>query len=129
MIGSMSVFASTTVPAEGWVARLRQQLSSGQARVDGHATIHGRDTIKIVFADNSNTYYIAADGSYAPVEESSGTPTDNTGITTLVFHTYEQLPASRNGDLLSLTARHPTAKVDSSLSDFRAALTRLFANG
>jgi len=106
---------------------LRQQLASGQARVDGHATIDGRDTIKIVLAYISTTSYVAADGSYAPVEQVEGvTPTGKVGTTTMVYHAYQELPASGNGDLLSLTARHPTATVDNSPAGYRAAIARLF---
>ena len=52
-----------------------------------------------------------------------------TGMTTLLFHAYQQLPASGNDDVLSLPAQHPTATVRSSLSADRAANARLFLDG
>jgi hypothetical protein len=112
----------------GFAKQVRGLLTSGRAHVDGHATIDGKDTIKIVFA-GANTYYVAADGTFAPVELINGRPTDRDGVTTTVFHAYERLPATGHSDLLSLTARHPTAKVDTSLSGYRAAINRLFPNG
>ena len=99
--------------------RVRGLLTSGQARVAGRATVDGKETIEIV--SGTNTYYIAADGSYAPVELINGTPTDKAGMTTFAFRVYEQLPAADTGDLLSLTARYPNAQVDNSLADFRVA--------
>jgi len=109
--------------------QVRALLTSGKAHVAGHATVDGRDTIKIVFSHGSNTYYVAADGSYAPVELVSGRPSDKTGVTTFVFHTYEQLSGSGEGNLLSLTARHPSAAVVYSLAGYRAATNRLFPDG
>jgi hypothetical protein len=117
--------------------QVRGLLTSGRAHVAGHATIDGKDTIKIVFADRvfgsrapvRNTYYVAADGTYAPVELISGRPTDNDGMSTFLFHAYERLPASGHSDLLSLTAQHPTAKVEDSLAGYRKAINRLFPNG
>jgi hypothetical protein len=85
--------------------QVRGLLTSGRARVDGRATIDGRDTIKIVFT-RVETYYVAADGTYAPVELISGRPTDKNGMTT-VFQAYEELPGSSHGNLLSLTAPSP----------------------
>jgi hypothetical protein len=46
-----------------------------------------------------------------------------------VYHTFEYLPAAGNAGLLSLTVQHPSARIDTSLSDFRAADNRLFPNG
>jgi hypothetical protein len=47
-------------------------------------------------------------------------------MTTTAFHAYEELPGSGNGDLLSLTARHPSAAVVYSVYGYRAANNRLF---
>jgi hypothetical protein len=109
--------------------QVRGLLTSGRARVDGRATIDGRDTIKIVFTRAAETYYVAADGTYAPVELISGRPTDKNGTTTTVFQAYEELPGSSHGYLLSLTARHPSAAVVYSLAGYRAANNRLFPDG
>lgn len=123
-----------TLPSEcsymaDFAKQVRGLLTSGRARVDGHATIDGRDTIKIVFTRAAETYYVASDGTYAPVELISGRPNDTTGMSTLVFHTYERLPEATNGDLLSLRARHPSASVVVSLAGYRAANNRLFPDG
>ena len=123
-----------TLPSEcsymaGFAKQVRGLLTSGQARVDGHATIDGKDTIKIVFTRATETYYVAADGTYAPVELISGRPTDSAGMSTTVFHAYEELPGAGNADLLSLTARHPSAAVVYGLAGYRAANDRLFPNG
>ena len=109
--------------------QVRALLRSNQARIAGHATVDGKDTIKIVFATGGNAYYVAADGTYAPVELVHGRRTDTAGLSTTVFHTYERLPVSGHSDLLSLTARHPTAAVKTSLAGYRAAINRLFPDG
>jgi hypothetical protein len=46
-----------------------------------------------------------------------------------VFHTFEYLSTPGNAGLLSLAAQHPSAHIDRSLRDFRAADKRLFGNG
>ena len=100
-------------------------LSSGGAKVVGHSTIDGRDTIEIDSADGHTTYFVDPH-SYAPVElRTRGTD----GGTALRFRTYETLPLDGNGDLLSLEAQHPTATVDRDLADYQAAETRLFPHG
>jgi hypothetical protein len=126
--------AGVTLPSEcsymaDFAKQVRGLLTSGQARVDGHATIDGRDTIKIVFTRAAETYYVAADGTYAPVELISGRPSDKTGMSTFVFHAYEQLPGAGNADLLSLSAQHPSAAVVYGLAGYRAANNRLFPDG
>jgi hypothetical protein len=100
-------------------------LNSGGARVEGHRTIHGRDTIEISSADGHTTYYVDPD-SYDPVE------LDTTGMgggVTLRFRTYEALPAEGNSSLLDLRAQHPNATVDRNASDYQAAQERLFPHG
>jgi hypothetical protein len=100
-------------------------LNSGGARVDGHRTIDGRDTIKISSADGHTSYYVDPDG-YDPVElDTTGTG----GGTTLRFRVYEALPAEGNRSLLDLRAQHPNATVDRNASDYRAAQARLFPHG
>jgi hypothetical protein len=123
-----------TLPSEcsymaDFAKQVRGLLTSGRARVAGRARIDGRDTIKIVFTHAVETYYVAADGTYAPVELISGRPTDRTGMSTTVFHAYEQLPGAGNADLLSLSAQHPSAAVVYGLAGHRAANNRLFPDG
>lgn len=112
-----------------YVQRLRAQLASGEARVDGPATVDGRAAIKITFANSDEIDYVAPDGSDVPVETIQGTPSSTDGQIINVYHTFEYLPAAGNMGLLSLTVQHPGAQVDTSLSDFRAANNQLFPNG
>jgi hypothetical protein len=112
-----------------YVRRLRAELSSGKAKAVGRATVGGRAAIKIKFADSDETDYVAADGSYVPIETIHGSPSSANGQTIVVYHTFEFLPAAGNIGLLSLTAQHPSARIDRSLRDFRAVGNRLFPNG
>jgi hypothetical protein len=87
--------------------------------------VDGRDTIKIQSADGHITYYVAP-GSYTPVELSTrGT----SGGVILRFDTYEAIPLKENGELLSITAQHPTATIDHNVADYQAAEIRLFPHG
>jgi hypothetical protein len=100
-------------------------LNSGGARVVGHKTIDGRDTIQIDSADGHTSYYVDPD-SYDPVElDTRG----NGGGVALRFNTYETLSADGNANLLDVTAQHPNATLDRSASDYIAAQKRLFPHG
>jgi hypothetical protein len=106
-------------------AQILALLRSGHARVVGHATVDGEDTIEIQSTDGHTTYYVAPD-SYEPVElVTRGT----TGGVTLHFDTYQELPLNDNDGLLSLTAQHPTAHIDRDVADYNAAEARLFPHG
>jgi hypothetical protein len=112
-----------------WSPAFRDQilelLSSGGARVVGHKTIDGRETIEIS-SDDGHTVYFVDPGNYQPVElDTHGTD----GGTELRFRVYELLPIAGNGDLLSLAAQHPTARVDRKVVDYQAAQARLFPHG
>jgi hypothetical protein len=112
-----------------YVRRLRAELASGKARAEGRATVDGRAAIKIKFAGTDEIDYVAADGSYVPIETIHGSPSSASGQTIDVYHTFKFLRAAGNVGLLSLTAQHPSARIDRSLRDFRAAGNRLFPNG
>jgi hypothetical protein len=112
-----------------YMRRLRAELASGKARAVGRATVDGRAAIKIKFAGSDEIDYVAADRSYIPIETIHGSPSSANGQTINVYHTFEFLPAAGNAGLLSLTAQHPSARIDRSLRDFRAAGNRLFPNG
>jgi hypothetical protein len=112
-----------------YVPHLRAELASGAARVDGRATVDGRAAIKIRFSHSDEIDYVAADGSYVPIETIQGSPTSGYGRLIDVYHTFKYLPAADKARLLSLTAQHPSARLDTSLRDFRAADNRLFPNG
>jgi hypothetical protein len=118
-----------------YVTQLRAKLASGEAHVDGRATVNGQAAIKITLADSNGRArdreidYVAANGSDVPIETIQGTPSSPDSEMINVYHTFQYLPARGNMGLLSLTAQHPNARIDTSLSDFRAADNRLFPNG
>jgi len=118
--------SSTADPTSGdFRAQILALLRSGDARVVGHRTIDGQDTIEIASADGHTTYYVDP-GTYRPMElDTRGTD----GGTALRFRTYETLSLAANGDLLSLTAQHPNARVDRDPSHYQAAEARLFPKG
>jgi len=111
--------------SSGFRGQILALLRSGEARVVGHRTVDGQDTIAIASADGHTTYYVDP-GTYGPVElDTRGT----NGGTTLRFRTYETLELGANRRLLSLTAQHPGARVDRNPADYRAAEERLFPRG
>jgi hypothetical protein len=121
--------ASPSQSPDPWSPAFRDQvlelLKSGGARVVGHKTIDGRDTIEISSDDGHTVYYVDP-GSYQPVElDTHGTD----GGTKLRFREYEWLPIAGNADLLSLTAQHPAAHIDRKAADYQAAQARLFPHG
>jgi hypothetical protein len=112
-----------------YIHSLRAKLASGAARVDGRAIVDGRAAIKIKFARSDEVDYVAADGSYAPIKTITGTPSSGDGQLINVYHIFEYQPSKGNARLLSLTAQHPTARIDTSLAAFRASLKRMFRDG
>jgi hypothetical protein len=91
----------------------------------GHETVAGQDTIEIGSADAHTTYFVDP-GTYRPVElRTRGTD----GGTALRFRTYETLDPDAYGDLLSLAAQHPNARIDRDPAHYRAADARLFPKG
>jgi hypothetical protein len=111
--------------SSGFRGEILALLRSGDARVVGHETTDGRDTIAIASADGNTTYYVDP-GSYRPVElRTRGTD----GGTALRFRTYETLPLDANRGLLSLAAQHPDARVDRDPAAYQAAEQRLFPKG
>lgn len=116
----------TADPTEsGFRGQILALLHSGDARVVGHETIDGRDTIAIASADGHTTYYVEP-GTYKPVElRTRGTD----GGTALRFRTYETLDLDANRSLLSLAVQHPDARIDRDPADYRAAEERLFPHG
>jgi hypothetical protein len=112
-----------------YIRSLRAKLASGAARVDGRAIVDGRAAIKIHFVGSDEVDYVAADGSYTPIKTIYGTPSSADGQLINIYHAFEYLPMRGNASLLSLTAQHPTARVDTSLADFRADNNRVFRDG
>ena len=118
--------SSTADPGSGdFRSQILALLRSGEARVVGHRTIDGQDTIEIASADGHTTYYVDPE-TYRPVElDTRGTE----GGTALRFRTYETLDSGANSDLLSLEAQHPGARIDRDPAHFNAAQERLFPHG
>jgi hypothetical protein len=101
-------------------------LNSGNAHEDGRTVVDSRDAVRIVSDDGAMTLLVDA-GTYEPIEWS--VTTDSTTTTTR-FPTYEHLPATEaNAGLLSLTAEHPGATVDTDPAHFDAAMQRLSPKG
>lgn len=103
------------------VATLRQLLRSGDATILATTTIDGRRVYEINAHSTQPpleiTVYVDA-ATYAPVRAELPGPgcpgVDCAGPETIDFLTYEQLPATdANRKLLSVTAMHPQAHVDS----------------
>ena len=109
-------------PAE----KLRLLLQGGKLREDGHESIDGRDAIRLV-SDTADLAYLVDADTFAPIEWTSRRAG---GTVTLRFHVYETLPANpENEALVSLTAQHPGAAVDSDSAHYDAVQSRLFPAG
>jgi hypothetical protein len=97
------------------LAQVRQALHDGRARVLGNARIDGADTYEIQFADKNgfdqqSLVAYVDQHTYRPVMLSD--PQRNGSIVRLRVVTFEYLPATpATRGLLSLTSRHPAARV------------------
>jgi hypothetical protein len=97
------------------LAQVRQALHDGRARLLGTAQVQGVATYKIQFAgkDGFSSQSLIAyvnHQTYRPILISD--PQSNGSIVELRVVTMEYLPANAaNLEVLSLTARHPTARV------------------
>lgn len=117
-------------------AELASNVRAGSARLVGSESIDGRRVIEFRAANGSWTYYAEAQ-SGKPVRLvvrgidalawPQGRPT-NRERATLTFNvrTYEQLPFRGHEKLLSLTAQHHGARIDTNTADYYAAEARLF---
>jgi hypothetical protein len=116
-----------TTPPDNPLTDIKQQLQIGQARVLGTATIDGTRTYEVQLADkngfDSQSLIAYVDQtSYRPIEIAD--PQNNGTIVHLAVVAFEYLPATpANLNLLSLTARYPTARVVSNPSDTGANTT------
>ena len=92
------------------VVKIRQELASGQARVDGTVVIEGASLYKVDMPDGMVGYFDARD--YAPRY------VDVPQVGRLRVIVYEYLPMTpANQKLLSVTAQHPSARVDTNPND------------
>jgi hypothetical protein len=101
-------------------------LESGRVEVVGHATVDGRDAIRLESRDGKKVYVVDAH-TYDPIEWTS---TGDGGSVTLRFPVYEQLPVDDESmQLLDLQAQHPGAKVVRDAGAYIAAEARLYPHG
>jgi hypothetical protein len=101
------------------VSLIRQQLASGQASLVGTTTIGGQSLYQIQL-DNGVTAYVDTT-SYIPryVDE----PQRNGNTLRLDVVAYEHLAATpANTQLLSITAQHPNAQIDTNPNDWPTGL-------
>lgn len=121
----MKITAAYRVPSD--TSAIQARLQHHQLTVDGLTTIDGRPALKLVSpADSSqdlSTQYYVDPQTYAPIKNVFRSGGD---LSIITFHRYEVLPDTpRNRKLLSLTARHPTARVDNSHADYVKAEPQL----
>lgn len=117
----MTIVASWRVPSEtSWI---QAKLQAHQLKLVGTTTVNGRDAIELTTADGTGHYDVAP-GTYYPIRTVVKNP--GGGSITTNFSEYQVLPDTpANQQLLSLTARHPGARIDNSHADYVAAETQL----
>jgi hypothetical protein len=117
----LQIVAAYRVPSE--TDSIRTQLQEHKLKLNGTMTIDGRDAIALSTADGSAKYYVEP-GTYYPIRTMLQNP--GGGLLTTTFSQYQVLPdTAANQTLLSLTARHPGARIDTSHADYVAAETQL----
>ena len=112
------VFPSPPRAPDDSVSRVRQELASGQAQVDGTVVVDGASLYKIdlraglVGYFDTTTYALR----YVDAAQPNGT------VARERVDVYEYLPmTSANQKLLSVTAQHPGARIDTKPSDAPAS--------
>jgi hypothetical protein len=96
------------------VAQVRQELASGQAQVNGTVVIEGASLYKIDLPYGLIGYFDTR--NYAP--RYLDDPQRDGTVVRLRVAAYEYLPmTSSNRDLLSVTAQHPSARIDTNPND------------
>jgi hypothetical protein len=96
------------------ISTVREQLASGNAQVAGTDTIDGQSLVKIELPNGVIAYFDGTD--YRPVYLDNP-QRDGSVVRTRVV-TYEELSTTtENEKLLSITAQHPNARVDTNPSD------------
>jgi hypothetical protein len=117
----LQIVAAFRVPSE--TSSIQTQLREHKLKLDGTATIDGRDAIVLATADGSARYYVEP-RTYDPIRTVIHNP--GGGLLTTTFSQYQVLPDTpANQRLLSLIARHPGARIDNSHADYAAAETQL----
>lgn len=100
------------------------QLRLGVAERVGSTSIGGRPVIEYSAPDHSWTYYADARNRKPVRLVVSGSA--GKAALTINVRTYDELPFRGNEGLLSLTARHPGARINTTADDYYAAQRRLF---
>lgn len=96
------------------VAQVRQELASGRARVTGTVVIEGTSLYKIDLPRGFVGYFDTS--TYAPRYVDA--PRRGGTVVRFRVEVYEYLPMTpANRDLLSVTAQHPGARIDTNPSD------------
>ena len=96
------------------VAQVRQELASGQAQVIGTVVIDGTSLYKIDLPRGFVGYFDTS--NYAPRYVDA--PQRDGTVVRFSVEVYEYLPMTpANRDLLSVTAQHPGARIDTNPSD------------
>lgn len=107
-------------PYETRSASARQDL--GPLKVAGHTMVNGHNAIRLVPIHGAGEFDVAP-GTLYPLREIEVTPG---AIVTTTWTEYRVLPGtSANQALMSLTARHPGARIVDSNYDYWAAMRRL----
>ena len=125
----------TTGPQElsSFRSRALSLLHAPGATVTSNVTVDGQNALQVASADGTSTYDLDPT-SYAPIQMTNtiGPGTDigdpgNDSTVTLTFTDWQYLTGSpADPKLLSLTAQHPSATIDSSASDYSAAENQIF---
>lgn len=109
--------------------RVLQLVQSGTAKVAGHVSVDGRDALKIFsHLEGGDEVYLVDATTYDPIEYQTWIGNEDGGPSTFErcrFVAFEWLPlTSANEALVSLTAQHPGATVDSDRAHWVAAMVR-----
>ncbi|MGH2876454.1 MAG: hypothetical protein ACRDLV_09400 [Solirubrobacteraceae bacterium] len=108
-------------------------VRSPTAKVTRNVTVDGQTALEVASPDGTSTYYLNPN-TYAPIQMTNtigpgtnmGDP-DNDGTVTLKFSDWQYLTGTAaDPALLSLTAEHPDATIDTSAAEYQAAANRLF---
>ena len=103
-------------------AKILGLLDSGRINEAGRSEVDGRDVIRLASDDGHVRLLVDAAG-YEPIE---WRVTEEGRSAVARFPTYERVPATdANAALLSLTARHPDARVEDSPAAYEPARQRL----
>jgi hypothetical protein len=106
-------------------AEVTKLLDSGTAKEDGHVDFEGRDAVRIVSDDGSQTYIVDAKTGEPLQWQTKGTMG---GVTLRI--TYDKLPATEaNSALAELAKQHPGAAVDTDPQHYQDAIGRLAPKG